>query len=58
MINVWGDAIGAGVVEALSRKQLAKMDYEEEEGKKDAVEGQSNPSFIQDTKEPGYDSRL
>jgi hypothetical protein len=30
-VNVWGDSIGCGVVEALTRDQLRKMDEEEAE---------------------------
>jgi hypothetical protein len=33
-VNVWGDAIGCGVVEALTRDELRKMDEEEEAAKR------------------------
>ena len=56
MINVWGDAVGAGVVEALSHKQLAKMDHTAKE--EEAMGGQINPSFIADHKQVEYDERL
>jgi hypothetical protein len=39
MINVWGDSIGAGVVEKLSFKQLAKMD-------EDGILGHGGPGHV------------
>ena len=30
-VNVWGDSVGAGVVEAMSKSQLKKLDYTDPE---------------------------
>jgi hypothetical protein len=43
MINVWGDAVGAGVVEALSEKQLRRMD--EKERAEEEEKGNANPAY-------------
>ena len=46
-INVWGDSIGAGVVEKLAKNTLHKLDAEEMDG--DARDGEpigrGNPSY-------------
>ena len=55
MINVWGDAVGAGVVENLSRKQLQKMDRQEQ-AEEAAKEGKLNPAYLYEPNEPA--SRL
>ena len=49
-VNVWGDSIGAGVVEALSKSQLKKLDYSEKESEDEkltdeTMNGTANPAF-------------
>ena len=57
-MNVWGDSVGAGVVEALSKSKLAEMDEEE---KMKALEfpekGYPDNSYpYNGSSNPGYDN--
>ena len=50
-VNVWGDSVGAGVVEALSTSQLKKLDYGEQEtaGDSDTQDGAKNGKVKDET---------
>lgn len=47
-VNVWGDCIGAGVVQRLCREQLDKIDSEEK-NKTEEESGDTSSSALNDT---------